>query len=145
MANLLRLFSLFLLLMAAAVGVNYIITVLYDDGSTGFPIWSIFNWPMAAGVVIAFAASAWHWRQQGRTETDIHSCEKGNRAVKAWLQANIRFYASLILLLWFMHSWFDDLFADDPSGSLWKYVNVLFVAVSLSAGLQLWQDSGGEE
>jgi len=38
-----------------------------------------------------------------------------------------------------------DLFADDPSGSLWKYVNVLFVAVSLSAGLQLWQDGGGEE
>ena len=46
----------------------------------------------------------------------------------------MRFYASLILLLWFMHAWFDDLFADDPSGSLWKYVNVLFVAVSLSSG-----------
>lgn len=138
MANLLRLFSLFLLLMAAAVGVNYIITVLYDDGSTGFPIWSIFNWPMAAGVVIAFAASACHWRRQGNALAEIPS-------VKAWLQANMRFYASLILLLWFMHAWFDDLFADDPSGSLWKYVNVLFVAVSLSAGLQLWQDGGREE
>jgi len=138
MANLLRLLSLFLLLMAAAVGVNYIITVLYDDGSTGFPIWSIFNWPMAAGVVIAFVASAWHWRQQGKVLADSPS-------VKAWLQANMRFYASLMLLLWFMHAWFDDLFAEDPSGSLWKYVNVLFVAVSLSAGLQLWQDGGGEE
>ena len=73
MANVLRLLSLFLLLMAAAVGVNYIITVLYDDGSTGFPIWSIFNWPMAAGVVIAFAVSACHWRQQGRAEANMHS------------------------------------------------------------------------
>ena len=135
MANVLRLLSLFLLLMAAAVGVHYVITVLYDDGSTGFPIWSIFNWPMAAGVVIAFAASACHWRQQG-------SAEANSRGVKAWLQANMRFYASLILLLWFMHAWFDDLFADDPSGSLWKYVNVLFVAVTLSAGLQLWRDGG---
>ena len=142
MANLLRLLSLFLLLMAAAVGVNYVITVLYDDGSTGFPIWSIFNWPMAAGVLIAFAASVCHWRQQGRA---IHSGENGNRGVKAWLQANMRFYASLILLLWFMHAWFDDLFADEPSGSLWKYVNVLFVAVSLSAGLQLWREGGSEE
>ena len=43
MANLLRMLSLFLLLMAAAVGVHYVITVLYDDGSTGFPVWSIFN------------------------------------------------------------------------------------------------------
>ena len=133
MANLLRLLSLFLLLMAAAVGVNYVITVLYDDGSTGFPIWSIFNWPMAAGVVIAFAASASHWRQQRRVGVD-------SPGVKAWLQANMRFYASLILLLWFMHAWFDDLFADDPSGGLWRYVNVLFVAVALSAGLRLWRD-----
>lgn len=138
MANVLRLLSLFLLLMAAAVGVHYVITVLYDDGSTGFPIWSIFNWPMAAGVVIAFAASACHWRQQG-------SAEANSRDVKAWLQANMRFYASLILLLWFMHAWFDDLFADDPSGSLWKYVNVLFVAVTLSAGLQLWRDGDANE
>ena len=138
MANLLRLLSLFLLLMAAAVGVHYVITVLYDDGSTGFPIWSIFNWPMALGVVIAFVVSARHWRQQGSAEADTS-------AVKAWLQTNIRFYASLILLLWFMHAWFDDLFADDPSGSLWKYVNVLFVAVTLSAGLQLWRDGGENE
>ena len=142
MANLLRLLSLFLLLMAAAVGAHYVITVLYDDGSTGFAVWSIFNWPMAAGVVIAFAASARHWRRQGSVEANIDSCENGNRGVKAWLQANMRFYASLILLLWFMHAWFDDLFADDPSGSLWRYVNVLFVAVTLSAGLQLWRDGG---
>ena len=135
----LRLLSAFLLLMAAAVGVHYVITVLYDDGSTGFPVWSIFNWPMAAGVVIAFAASACHWRRQGNAGADI---ENGSRGVKAWLQANMRFYASLILLLWFMHAWFDDLFADDPSGSLWRYVNVLFVAVALSAGLQLWRDGG---
>ena len=145
MANLLRMLSLFLLLMAAAVGVHYVITVLYDDGSTGFPVWSIFNWPMAAGVVIAFAASARHWLQQGRAEADIHSTENGNRGVKAWLQANMRFYASLILFLWFMHAWFGDLFADDPSGSLWKYVNVLFVAVALSAGLQLWRDGSDRE
>ncbi|MYC36638.1 MAG: hypothetical protein F4X66_06955 [Chloroflexi bacterium] len=136
---------MFLLLMAAAVGVNYIITVLYDDGSTGFPIWSIFNWPMAAGVLIAFTASACHWRQQGRAEANIHSSENENRSVKAWLQANMRFYASLILLLWFMHAWFDDLFADDAGGGLWISVNVMLVAVSLSAGLQLWQDGGGEE
>ena len=146
MANPLRLLSLFLLLMAAAVGVHYVITMLYDDGSTGFPVWSIFNWAMAAGVVIAFAASACHWRrpfdsaQDRSAEADIHSGENGYRDVKAWLQANVRFYAPLILLLWFMHAWFDKLFAEDPSGGLWRYVNVLFVAVAMSAGLQLWRD-----
>ena len=145
MANLFRLLSLFLLLMAAAVGAHYVITVLYDDGSTGFPVWSIFNWPMAVGVVIAFVASACHWRRAGSAPADIHSGENGDRGVKAWLQANMRFYASLILLLWFMHAWFDDLFADDPSGSLWRYINVLFVAVALSAGLQLWRDGGESE
>ena len=138
MANLFRLLSLFLLLMAAAVGVHYVITVLYDDGSTGFPVWSIFNWPMAVGVVIAFVASACHWRRTGSASAD-------SSGMKAWLQANMRFYASLILLLWFMNAWFNDLFATDPSGSLWKYVNVLFVAVALSAGLQLWRDGGESE
>ena len=138
MANLLRLLSVFLLLMAAAVGVHYVITVLYDDGSTGFPIWKIFNWPMAASVVIAFVVSACHWRRQGSAEAD-------SPGTKAWIQANMHFYASLILLLWFMHAWLDNLFSDPPSGDLWKYVDVLFTAVMLSAGLQLWRDASGKE
>lgn len=54
MENLHRAISLFLLIMAAAVGVNYIITPVYDDGSTGFPVWSVLNWPMAVAVGAAF-------------------------------------------------------------------------------------------
>ena len=131
-----RLLSVYLLLMALAVGLNYLITPFYDDGSTGFPVWAAFNWPMGVATVIAFAVSARHWRRQGRPAAD-------GPGVKEWLQANVRFYLSLILLLWFLNSWFDDLL-DTGSGSLWNYVNVMFVAITLSAGLQLWRDGQGE-
>ena len=128
-----RLLSLFLLLMALVVGVHYAITPLYDDGSTGFPVWTALNWPMAVAVVIAFAASACPWLRQ-------HGAGAENGAGKSWLQTNMRFYASLVLILWFLNNWFTDLTNIAPSVE-WAFVNALFVAVTLSSGLQLWRDS----
>ena len=52
-----RILGAYALLIAVAVGVNFIATPLYDDGSTGFPVWSVLNWFMAAGVLVALISS----------------------------------------------------------------------------------------
>ena len=127
-----RLVALFLLLMAVAVGVHYIITPLYDDGSTGFPVWSILNWPMAVAVSAAFIINLSLWlRGVGERPT--------GSGVVLWLQVNFRFYSSLVLLLWFLNNWFADLMNVDAAVR-WTFVNVLFVAVMISTGLHPWQE-----
>lgn len=127
----LRFLSSFLLLMALTAGVHYIITPLYDDGSTGFPVWKAYNWAMAVAVVVVFAASACPWLRQGGGGPE------GSSAA-SWLTANLRFYASLVLLLWFLNNWFASLMNLDISIG-WPFVNALFVALTLSSGLQLWR------
>ncbi len=137
MAHLYRVCSLFLLVMAVAVGVHYIITPLYDDGSTGFPVWSVFDWPMAVAVVFAFSKNLFEWvrRFGGSVESE---------GVIQWLQTNFRFYSSLVLLLWFFNNWFADLLSLDP-GIRWAFVDALFVAVMLSTGLHPWHEEQRQE
>ena len=131
MENLHRAASLLLLIMAAAVGVHYIITPLYDDGSTGFPVWSALNWPMAVAVAAAFAITLAFWLPRAG-----HSVQ--SIGTNQWLQTNFRFYSSLVLLLWFLNNWFADILSLDAAME-WGLVNALFVVVMLSTGLRPWQ------
>lgn len=125
-----RALSLFLLMMAVAVGVHYIITPLYDDGSTGFPVWNILNWPMAIAVVAAFLTNLSNWlKRLGESGQSTGAIE--------WLQVNFRFYSSLVLMLWFFNNWFAELMSVDHA-IRWAFVNALFVAVMLSTGVHPW-------
>ena len=131
MEHLYRVISLFMLMMAVAVGVHYIISPLYDDGSTGFPVWGILNWPMAAATAAAFVINLSSWLR------GVGENAQGTGTVQ-WLQVNFRFYSSLVLLLWFLNNWFAELMDLDQAVG-WAFVNALFVAVMLSTGLRPWQ------
>ena len=125
-----RALSLFLLMMAVAVGMHYIITPLYDDGSTGFPVWNILNWPMAVAVVAAFLTNLSNWLRR------LSESAQSTGAIE-WLQVNFRFYSSLVLMLWFFNNWFAELMGVDHA-IRWAFVNALFVAVMLSTGVHPW-------
>ncbi len=131
MGVVLRVFSGYLVVMALAVWVHYVITPLYHDGSSGFPIWSVFNWPMGASVVIALGASAWGWwRQRGEGRESV--------GWQAWLSVNMRFYGSLGLGMAYLNNWFVGLRGNAPPSLDWGLVDTLFVVVTLSVGLWLW-------
>ena len=110
MAIVCRFLALYLLLMAAAVAVHYIITPLYHDGVSGFPAWRALNWPMGAAVVIALAASAWPWLRGRRRESVGWS---------AWLSVNLRFYGSLALAMAYLNNWFVSLRGNAPPSLDW--------------------------
>lgn len=42
-----------MLASALVVGLYFALTALLDDGSTGYPLWSIIDWFMAAGALLA--------------------------------------------------------------------------------------------
>ena len=65
MSILIRAAAAYLVLLAAVVAVNFIVTPLYHPGGDEpFTVWEILNWFMAVGMVIALAVFIlffWNW------------------------------------------------------------------------------------
>ena len=71
MDNVKRIAALYLVLTALAVFFNLILTPVYHDGSPDYPVWKIVNYFMAAGVVIALAASYLRRRSANNPDTSL--------------------------------------------------------------------------
>ena len=136
-----RLLSVYLVLTAFAVFFNLILTPLYHDGSSEYPIWQILNWFMAAAVVLSLIVnfrrrySIGDWRY-----TDIEN-----------LLVSTTYFASIALAMLFFWGWLWTLNPGSETGDAvtshviyFPLVNAIFVIVSLSTGRYLWStaDSG---
>lgn len=121
--------AVYAILAALVVAVNYVITPLYDDGSTGYPVWTLLDWPMAVAVVLALVASSvWKVRHAGTED------------VKLYFRSSGLFYASVVLFMWHFSNWFADLMSRELL-LLWELSNPLFVVVVGAAGLRLLSES----
>ena len=129
----LRIVAAYQVLMALAVGVHFIITPLYHPGGDEpFTAWLVMNWFMAVSVVIALLGSFARKRRMDAEEADTRTS----------LEVNIVFYAALGLFLWFFWNWFGAL-TDQGNGTLWAFIDPLFVLVVGPAGLRVWRATGG--
>ena len=82
MSILIRAAAAYLVLLAAVVAVNFIVTPLYHPGGDEpFTVWEILNWFMAVGMVIALAGS---YVEKRRVDGD------GSADLKRYLEANAR-------------------------------------------------------
>lgn len=122
------------LLTAAAVGANFVATPLYDDGSTGFPVWSVLNWFMAVAVLLALGASA-IWK------IGLYGADADRVPPQRRLETNVLFYASVVLGLWFFWNWFGDLMSREVP-LLWAFIDPLLVVTVGAVGLRLWRAPG---
>lgn len=126
-----RVLAAYALLTAAAVGANFVATPLYDDGSTGYPVWSILNGFMAAAALLALTAGA-IWK------IGLHGAGADGATPWRRLETNVLFYASVVLGLWFFWNWFGDLMAREVP-LLWAFIDPLLVVVVGAVGLRLWR------
>lgn len=129
----LRIVAAYQMLLAVAVGVNFIITPLYHPGGDEpFTVWEVFNWFMAVSVVIVLLGSFARKRRMDAEEVNTRTS----------LEVNVVFYAALGLFLWYFWNWFG-VFSDQDSGTLWAFIDPLFVLVVGPAGLRMWRAAGG--
>ena len=127
-----RLLSAYCIVLAAAVGVHFVVTPLYANGSGNFPLWAIFDWFMAAGILIALVASLIWKLELGRGEA-------GESGLASYIATNVLFYAALALTLLFFSNWFASLMAAPIERSLvWIVVDTATVAVVGAVGFRLW-------
>lgn len=127
-----RALGAYCILLAAVVGLQFMLVTLYDDGGSGDRVWGVINWFSAAAILIALGAGLAWKRAAGPAET------------RRRLDANALFYAALALAILFFWNW-----AARSAGSddflVWAAVDALIVAVAGAAGFRLWREAGGRE
>ena len=136
MDNVKRIAALYLVLTALAVFFNLILTPVYHDGSPDYPVWEIINYFMAAGTILALAASYLRRRSAGNPDT--------NTADR--VRANVFCYAAIALAMLFFWGWIWTLNPDSETGEAvtshliyFPLVDVLYTIVALDAARWLWR------
>ena len=133
-----KLTSIFLVLMAAAVALNLILTPVYHDGSPDYPVWKILNWFMAVTVFIILVASCLQRRAAGK---DAGTFDR--------LRVSLTFYGAIALTMLFFWGWLWTLNPDSETGDAvtshiihFPIVDALFSVLALTIGRHLWSDDG---
>ncbi len=128
MSILIRAGAAYLILLAAVVAVNFVVTPLYHPGGDEpFTVWEILNWFMAVGIAITVAAT---YMEKRRVD--------GSVDMKSYVEANVLFYAAVALFLVFFWNWFSDLSPNnEPDGQYWVVVDTLMPIVMGVTGCRM--------
>ena len=141
-----QILAVLLILMSVIVGVHWIASPLYDNSSGEYPVWVILNFPMAVLIIVCLITNTLRKRRLQTDATD-------GPVTRNYLETNVKFYASLVLTLWFFWNWFYALFPYNEPGlvgeihlMMWAFINpVLTVPVFFATGAYLWRRSKGAE
>ena len=139
MGILIRVLAVVHIVLAFAVGLNWIATPLYHDGSDSYPVWEFLNYFMAVAVLIALIVNFLSKRALDREPSD-------GALTRQYFEVNLAFYASIVLALWYYWNFFGSLFPETESAAvglihleMWTLVDPLFVLVSGVTGFRLWR------
>ena len=134
-----RIVAVFLIVTGIAVAVHLAVTPLYHDGSENYPIWEIFNWFMATGVVIVLVIGILRKRTIEGSEVDTLT----------YLRTSVVFYGSIILAMLFFWEWFWTLNPDSETGLAvnshmiyFPLVDALYTVITLIVGRRIWSGGG---
>ena len=126
--------AVYMLLVAAAVAVNFIITLFYDPvlGDAGLTAWQILDPLMVAGVimVLMFAFGAKRRRDSDSSNSTID---------REYLEANVTFYFSGVLLLALLWNWIASQWVEPAGdiGLLWVFIDTTLPFLLASTGIRL--------
>ncbi len=139
MAILKRVLAVAHIVLAFAVGMNWIATPIYHDGSVDYPVWTFLSYFMAPAVLIALIVNLLSKRALDREEAD-------GSLTRQYFEVNLAFYASIVLALWYYWNFFGTLFPETESAAvglihleMWSLIDPLFVLVVGVTGFRLWR------
>ncbi len=125
--RLLQFAGFFNIYMGGLIGLYFILTPFFDDGSTGYPVWGVLNQFMALSVIIAFADSLKSKLQLNATEAEFDR----------YIEVNTLFYALIILAILFFANWFFTMLASGE-GFMWWFIDGLFAVAIASSGYRMY-------
>ena len=136
-----RILAVYLVVTALAAAVLLIVTPLIHDGSADYPLWKIFNWFMAVGVVVMLVVSFVRKRVLG---------DRGAGSDLESARVSLVYYGAIVLTMLFFWEWFWTLNPSSETGDAvtshlvyFPLVDVLYAVIGLSIGRRLWQKASG--
>ncbi len=134
------LLALVLMFCAIAVSLQFVLGPLYSDiGQAELAVWYYLDMLMAFSIVATLLAQLQRKRAADRTRGDSLNRER--------LEANVMFFLSLLVALWFFRNWFDFLSSNhigDQSVAtlvIWYILDTLLVILVGLTGVRLWRAS----
>ena len=132
--------SLVLVFCSIAVSLQFVLGPIYGHiGQAELAVWYYLDMLMAVSILITVAVQLQRKRAADRVRGDTLNRER--------LEANVMFYLSLLVSLWFFRNWFDFL-SSNPIGDqstatavIWLILDPLLVILVGLTGIRLWRNS----
>lgn len=132
-----RLISAYLLLVAVAVAVHFVVFPLYaydSDGETigsALNVWHVLDVFMAAGLAMMMLTT---WREKRRHEGDSSD-------LRPWLRSNVMFYGTVLVALAFVPNWFEYAWGWNSKPIVWHVIDTALPVMFAVEGHRLWRAS----
>lgn len=126
-----RLLGIFLLVVAVAVGIHFVVTPLYmplDPTGYVYPIWEIMNYFMGAAILIALWTHMCAWKASMKGDQCCSTCDC------------LLCGATIVLALLYFHNWFLTLRFNPPSDYeliYWGIIDATFPVIIGATALQM--------
>ena len=145
-----KLAGVYLVGLAVAVALYFIIGPLLPDDFDALSVWEILDILMVVGLGLALLFNYDRKRREGGRES-------GEAVTRKYLEVNLLFYFTAGIAILFLHNWFallgfgsDNLGAPDASGNhqrwiIWAVVDTMLPIVLGVTGCHMWADSASSE
>ncbi|MCY3885333.1 MAG: hypothetical protein OXG24_10530 [Gammaproteobacteria bacterium] len=124
-----RISGWYLLFVAAAVGIQFMVELLYESSTSITPpqVWFVLDWFSLVGFVVCISANFHYMNSKG----------SGQDVVWERIASNTAFYLSIALTLAFVHNFFGSLAGGKDDLLFWKFINVIQVPLFAATGWRL--------
>ena len=145
-----KLAAVYLVGVAVAVAVYFIIGGFLPDDFDTQAVWDILNILMVIGLGFALLFNYVRKRREGGRDP-------GEAVTRRYLEVNVLFYFTAGITILFLHNWFallglgtDNLGAPDATGNhqrwvIWAVVDVMLPITLGVTGCHMWADSSSSE
>ena len=132
--------AIYLAALGVFVGLLFMFTPAFHNGTIEYPVWDVVNWFMIVATPLLI------WVNAARKTRLRH--QPGKPVTREFLSANVAWYATLALVI---ITWWNFLFGQFPGNEVGLIVNthlnyyplmdVAFALVATHAGWYLWQQT----
>ena len=136
-----RLSGLYVATVAGVVGVHFVVTPLYHDGSDSYPIWEVLDYFIAAALIVMAVVAI---REKMALDREIAGTD--GPVTRRYLEVNVLLYVTVGLVVSFFWNWFWTFFPENETGyaaeihvQMWAFFHPVFVPAAVALGLRLWR------
>ena len=141
MAGLKRLAGAYMVLVAVAVAVFFIINNFLVDSIDVMSVWYVLDALMFLGLTLALVFNYAYKREESERDLD-------GSVTRRYLDSSILFYATVATTILFLHNWLsllalggDSLDGNDPAWNIWAIVDTLVPITLGVTGCRLWSEA----